>query len=163
MYLRAPPDPSPFYSTHIHPLGFLEFKVTHLSGLPSLLWHTQPLVLQTNANELVSALHSFKITGHRLLQESTLTDVETRYVYIERNAFPCALGLRSFIQMYTANTTVQNDHKPLEMIQRKPYMQHHQDYKYMLLRLQKYDSLFCISQIRTWSCRHASWVSIMQK
>ena len=51
----------------------------------------------------------------------TLTDVETRYANIERECLSVVFGLEKFhTYIYGCHITIYNDHKPLEMIQKKP-------------------------------------------
>ena len=70
----------------------------------------------------------------------TLTDVETRYVNIEREYLSVCCGLEKFhTYIYGKHVTVQNDCKPLEMIQRKPIHTAPPRLQCMLLRLQQYD------------------------
>ena len=79
---------------------------------------------------MASVLHSSKTTNPIAFSSKTLTDVETRYTNIHRGiASPSVLVLKSYMHtFYGRCTTVQNDHKLLEMIHKNPYMQHHQDY-----------------------------------
>ena len=70
----------------------------------------------------------------------TLTDVETRYANIECKCLSVEFGLEKFhTYIYGCNITVYNDHKPLEMIQKKPIHAAPPHLQRMLLRLQKYD------------------------
>ena len=102
--------------------------------------HIQPLVLQTDANEygLASAL----LQNYRPIAfaSKTLTDVETRYTNIERECLSVCYGPELFhTYVYGKHVTVQNVHKPLEMIQRKPIHAAPPRLQGMLLRLQQYD------------------------
>ena len=70
----------------------------------------------------------------------TLTDVETRYANIERECLSVVFGLEKFhTYIYGHHITIYNDHKPLEMIQKKPIHTAPPHLQRMLLRLQKYD------------------------
>ena len=70
----------------------------------------------------------------------TLTDVETRYANIERECLSVVFGLEKFhTYIYGCHITIYNDHKPLEMIQKKPIHTAPPRLQRMLLRLQKYD------------------------
>ena len=70
----------------------------------------------------------------------TPTDVETRYANIEHECLSVCFGLEKFhTYVYGRHITVQNDHKPLEMIQKKPIHAAPPCLQCMLLRLQKYD------------------------
>ena len=101
--------------------------------------HTHPLVLQTNASEygLSTALQNNRPIA---FASKTLTDVETRYMNIERECLSVCYGLEKFhIYIYGKHVTVQNNHKPLEMIQRKSKHAAPPRLQCMLLRLQQYD------------------------
>ena len=51
----------------------------------------------------------------------TLTDIETCYANVERECLSVCFGLKKFhTYLYGRHVIVQNDHKPLEMIQQKP-------------------------------------------
>ena len=70
----------------------------------------------------------------------TLTDVETRYTDIEHEYLSVVFGLEKFhTHIYGCQITVFDDHKPLEMIQKKPIHTAPHHLQRMLLRLQKYD------------------------
>ena len=83
--------------------------------------HTQPLDLQTDASEY--GLGSALLQNNRPIAfaSKTLTNIETRYANIERECLSVCYGLEKFhTYIYGKHVIVQNDHKPLEMIQRKP-------------------------------------------
>ena len=62
------------------------------------------------------------------------------YMNIERECLSVCYGLEKFhTYVYGKHVTVQNDHKPLEMIQRKPIHAAPPRLQCMLLRLQQYD------------------------
>ena len=70
----------------------------------------------------------------------TLTDVKTHYTYIERECLSVVFGLERFhAYIYGRHITVYNDHKPLEMITKKPIHTAPPYLQCMLLRLQHYD------------------------
>ena len=101
---------------------------------------TQPLVLQTDASEY--GLSTALILNNRPITftSKTLTGVETRYTNIERECLSVCYGLEKFhAYIYGKHITVQNDHKPLEMIQRKPIHAAPPRLQCMLLCLQRYD------------------------
>ena len=82
---------------------------------------TKSLVLQTNASEY--GLSTALIQNNRPIAfaSKTLTDAETRYVNIERECLSVCFGLEKFhTYVYSRHIIVQNDHKPLDIIQRKP-------------------------------------------
>ena len=101
---------------------------------------TKPLILQTDASEY--GLGAALIQNNRpiVFASKTLTDVETRYANIERECLSVVFGLEKFhTYVYGRHIIVQNDHKPLEMIQRKPIQAALPRLQCMLLKLQKYD------------------------
>ena len=100
----------------------------------------KPLILQTNASEY--GLSTALIQNNRPIAfaSKTLTDVETRYANIERECLSVVFGLEKFhTYIYGRHIIVQNDHKPLEMIQRKPIQAVPPRLQCILLKLQKYD------------------------
>ena len=101
---------------------------------------TQLLVLQTDASEY--GLSAALIQNNRFIAfaSKTLTDVETRYANTERECLSVCYGLEKFhTYIYGKHITVQNDHKHMEMIQRKPIHAAPPRLQCMLLRLQKHD------------------------
>ena len=102
--------------------------------------HKQPLILQTDASKY--GLGAALIQNNRPIAfaSESLTDVETRYANIERECLSMCVGLEKFhTYVYGKHVIVQNDHKPLEMIQRKHIHIALPRLQCMLLRLQKYD------------------------
>ena len=96
----------------------------------------------------------------------TLSDAETRYANIERELIAVVFGCERFhTYLYGKSFTVESDHKPLEMIQRKPLTAAPPRLQRMLLRLQPYDVTirYCPEQGRScsrlfvtapsWQCR----------
>ena len=91
---------------------------------------TKPVVIQKDASEhgLGAAL---PWDGRPIAFASkTLTDIETRCPNIEHECLSVCFGLGKFhTYIYGRHITVQNNHKPLEMIQKKnihtapPYLQ----------------------------------------
>ena len=91
---------------------------------------------------------SGKGLGAALLQQgrpiayasSALTDTETRYASIEREMLAVVFALERFHQYtFGRRTNVISDHKPLEVIVKKPLVQSQKRLQGKLLRLQKYD------------------------
>ena len=102
--------------------------------------HTQPLVLQTDASEYGLGTALLQNNRPIAFASKTLTDVETRYTNIERECLSVCYGLEKFhTYVYGKHVIVQNDHKPLEMIQRKSIHAAPPRLQCMLLRLQQYD------------------------
>ena len=59
-----------------------------------------------------------------------LTETEKRYAQIEKEQLAVTFGLERFHQyIYGVDVIVENDHKPLENILKKPLFNLHQDYK----------------------------------
>ena len=82
---------------------------------------TQPLVLQTDASEYGLSAALLQNNRPIAFASKNLTDVETRYANIERECLSVCYGLENFhTYIYAKHVIVQNDHKCLEMIQRKP-------------------------------------------
>ena len=101
---------------------------------------TKPLILQTNASKY--GLSTALIQNNRPIAfaRKTLTNVETRFANIERECLSVVFGLEKFhTYVYGRHIIVQNNHKPLEMIQRKPIQVALPRLQCMLLKLQKYD------------------------
>ena len=97
-------------------------------------------MIQTEASE-------FRL-GAALLQggwpiafaSKTLTDIESHYVNIEREYLSVCFGLEKFhTYIYGRHILIENDHKPLEMIQHKPIHMAPPRLQQMLLHMQKYD------------------------
>ena len=101
---------------------------------------TKPVVIQTDASEYGLGAALLQDGRPIAFASKTLTDVETRYANIERECLSVCFGLEKFhTYVYGCHITVQNDHKPLEMIQKKPIHAAPPRLQRMLLRLQKYD------------------------
>ena len=100
----------------------------------------KPTVLQVDA--------SLKGLGAALIQQGkpvayaskALTDAETRYANIERELLAVVFGCTRFhTYVYGSKFTVESDHKPLEVIQRKSLASTPPRLQRMMLRLQPYD------------------------
>ena len=101
---------------------------------------TQPLTLHTDASEYGLGAALLQNGKPIAFASKTLTDVETRYANIERECLSVVFGLEKFhTYIYGRQITVYNDHKPLEMITRKPIQAAPPRLQRMLLRLQRYD------------------------
>ncbi|KAK3108602.1 hypothetical protein FSP39_011752 [Pinctada imbricata] len=118
-------------------------KVKQLVTSDPLLQYFQPgkkVTLQCDASE--------KGLGAALLQDAkpvayasrALTDTEGRYAQIEKELLAVVFGLERFnVYTYGRPVQVQSDHKPLEMIFRKPLHNAPKRLQSMLPRAQKYD------------------------
>ena len=101
---------------------------------------TKPLILQTDASKYGLSTALIQTNRPIVLASKTLTDVETRFANIERECLAVVFGLEKFhTYIYSRHIIIQNDHKPLEMIQRKPIQAALPRLQCMLLKLQKYD------------------------
>ena len=101
---------------------------------------TQPPVLQTNASEYGLGAALIQNSRPIAFASKMLTNVETRYANIERECLSVCYGCEKFHTfIYGKHIIVQNDHKLLEMIQRKPILAAPPRLQCMLLQLQKYD------------------------
>ena len=101
---------------------------------------SQPLSIQTDASEY--GLGTALVQNNRPIAfaSKTLTDMETRYANIECKCLSVVFGLEKFhTYIYGRHITVFNDHKPLEMITKKPIHASPPSLQRMLLQLQKYD------------------------
>ena len=100
---------------------------------------TQPLVLQTDASEYGLSVAPIQNNKPIAFASEMFIDIETRYTNVERESLSVCFGLEKFHPyIYGRHITVQNDHKPLEMIQKKLIHAAMPRLKFMLLRLQKY-------------------------
>ena len=69
----------------------------------------------------------------------TLTDIKTHYANIERECLSVSFGLEKFhTYLYGRYVLIENDHKPMEMIQHKPIHAASPRFQYMILCMQKY-------------------------
>ena len=78
--------------------------------------------------------------GHTIAYANrALTDPETRYAQIEKELLAVVYGLEKFhIYTYGRQVSVESDHKPLEMIVKKPLHRAPKRLQRMLLRIQIY-------------------------
>ena len=101
---------------------------------------SQPLTIQTDASEYGLGAALLQNNRPIAFAYKTLTDMETRYANIECKCLSVVFGLGKFhIYIYGRHITVFNDHKPLEMITKKPIRAAPPRLQRMLLQLQKYD------------------------
>ena len=101
---------------------------------------SQPLSIQTDASEYGLGAALLQNNRPIAFASKILTDMETRYANIERECLSVVFGLEKFhTYIYGRHITVFNDHKPLEMITKKPVHAAPPRLQRMLLQLQKYD------------------------
>ena len=102
--------------------------------------HTKPVEVHTDASEYGLGAALIQQNKPVAFASKTLTPVESRYTNIECECLSVVFGLEKFhTYIYGNHVTVYNDHKPLEMIQKKPIHAAPPCLQRMLLRLQKYD------------------------
>ncbi|KAK7886269.1 hypothetical protein WMY93_025890 [Mugilogobius chulae] len=115
--------------------------------------HKKPLTLQADSSK--------DGLGACLLQEGqpvcyasrALTDTEKRYAQIEKELLAIVFATKRFHQyVYGRPVTVQSDHKPLEVIMRKPLCKAPARLQGMLLQLQRYDLAVTYTPGASW-CR----------
>ena len=93
--------------------------------------HTKPLVFQTNTSDYDLSADLLQNSQPTAFASKTLTDVKSRYANIEREFLSVFFGLEKFhTYIYGCHIIVQNDHKALEMIQKKliQLWKHHPDH-----------------------------------
>ena len=101
---------------------------------------SKPVVVQRDASKF--GLSAALLQGGQPIAftSKTLTDVETHYANIDRECLSVCFGLEKFhTYIYGRHVLVENDHKPLEMIQHKPIHAAPPRLQWMLLCMQKYD------------------------
>ena len=82
--------------------------------------HTKPVEVHTDASKY--GLEAALIQNNKpvAFASKTLTAVESRYANIEQECLSVVFSLEKFhTYIYGNHVTVYNDHKPLEMIQKK--------------------------------------------
>ena len=101
----------------------------------------KPLVLQADASETGLGATIMQEGQPVAYASKALTDTETRYAQIEKELLASVWGLEKFHQYtYGRKVMIQSDHKPLEMITRKPLYKAPKRLQTLLMRLQKYDT-----------------------
>ena len=82
---------------------------------------SKPFIVQTDASEFGQGAALIQ-SGYPIAFASKIfTDVETHCANIEQECLSVCFGLKKFhTYIYGRHVMVQNDHKPLEMIQQKP-------------------------------------------
>ena len=97
-------------------------------------------MVQTDASEYGLGAALIQSSCHIAFTSKTLTDIETHYANIEQECLSVCFGMEKFhTYIYGRHVMVQNDHKPLEMIQQKPSHEAPSRLQWMLLHMQKYD------------------------
>ena len=97
-------------------------------------------MIQTDASEFGLGAALLQGGWPIAFASKTLTDIESCYANIERECLSVCFGLEKFhTYIYGRHVLVENDHKPLEMIQHKPIHAAPPRLQQMLLHMQKYD------------------------
>ena len=82
---------------------------------------SKPVIVQMNSSKYGLGVALIQSSCPIAFASKTLTDVETHYANIERGCLSVCFSLEKFhTHLYDSHVIVQNDHKPLEMIQQKP-------------------------------------------
>ena len=101
----------------------------------------EELTLQTDASETGLGCALIQHGQPIAYASRALLDTETRYAQIEKELLAVVWGLERFHQYtYGRPVLVQSDHKPLEIITRKPLYKAPKRLQTLLLRLQKYET-----------------------
>ena len=83
--------------------------------------HTKPVEVHTDASKYGLGAALIQKNKPVAFASKTLTAMESRYANIECECLSLVFGLEKFhTYIYGNHVTVYNDHKPLEMIQKKP-------------------------------------------
>ncbi|KAK2178660.1 hypothetical protein NP493_536g01003 [Ridgeia piscesae] len=110
---------------------------------PALVYYDphSELVVERDASERglgAAFLHEGKPIAHA---SRALTSIETRYVQIEKECLAIVFALEHFHQYtFGRRTNVHSDHKPLEMIVKKPLHKAPRRLQGMFLRMLQYDT-----------------------
>ena len=102
--------------------------------------HTQPTYIEVDASQ--NALGTALIQNNKVIAyaSKSLTKTESRYANIERELLACVFGAERFhTYIYGSSFCILSDHKPLEMIHKKPLSAAPPRLQRLLLRLQKYN------------------------
>lgn len=101
---------------------------------------SKPTVIQVDASQ--NSLGAALVQDGRPIAfaSKSLTPTEKRYANIERELLACVFGAERFhTYLYGSKFTIESDHRPLDMISKKPLTAAPPRLQRMLLRLQKYD------------------------
>ena len=82
---------------------------------------SKPIIVQTNASEYGLSIALIQCSRPVAFVSKTLTDIETHYTNIKMKCLSVSFSLEKFCTyLCSRHVVVENDHKPLEMIQHKP-------------------------------------------
>ena len=101
---------------------------------------SKPVVVQTDTSEFGLGAALLQGGWPIAFASKTLTNVKSHYANIERECLSVCFGLEKFhTYIYGRHVLIENDHKPLEMIQHKPLHVAPPMLQQMCLCMQKYD------------------------
>ena len=101
---------------------------------------SKPVIVQTDTRKYGLGAALIQISCSSAFSSKTLTDFETHFVNIEGECLSVCFGLEKFhTYLYSRHLIIQNDHRPLEMIQQKPIHAVPSQLQHILLCMQKYD------------------------
>ena len=102
--------------------------------------HKKPVLIKTDASEYVLGTALIQNGRPIAFMSKTIKDVKTRSVNIKRECLSVCFRLGEFhTYIYVCHFIIQNEHKPLEMIQKKPIHTAAPQLQCMFHQLQKYD------------------------
>ena len=108
------PDPSQIQGLQDLPTNNSPVKLQSFLGLINYL---KPFIPGLSNKTMFALLQSGQPIA---FTSETLTDVKTHYMNIEKMCLSVCFGLEKFYTyLYSRHVIIQNDHKPLEMIQQK--------------------------------------------
>ena len=112
----------------------------------------KPVVVQTDASKYGLVATLLQSNCPIAFTRKTLTDVETHYANIEYECLSVCFGLEKLhTYIYGRQVIVENDHKPLEMIQQIPSMQLPPSFSACFCICWSLIILYGTSPARTWS------------
>jgi transposase InsO family protein len=116
-----------------------------ISSSPVLVFYDpgKPLCVQVDSSKYGIGATLLQ-DGHPIeFASRTMTDAEINYAQIEKECLSVLFGLERFDQYtYGREVVVQNDHKPLASILKKPLSQSPKRLQSMILRIRRYDITF---------------------
>ena len=94
---------------------------TLLNAILTYYYRSKPVIVQIAASKYGLGATLIQSGCPKAFSSKTLTDVKTHYANIERECLSVCFSLEKFhTYLYGRHVIMQNDHKPLEMIQQKP-------------------------------------------
>ena len=107
---------------------------------PPILWSVKETVLQYDASDTGLGATLLQTSQPVVYASRSLTDTECNYAQTEKELLAIVFGAEKFNQYtYGRKVIVESDHKPPEVICRKPLVAGPKHLQRMLLRLQNYN------------------------